>query len=1621
MKSNYLSYALFSILLLTLLGCVCAAEYDIGANNFTEPGIVGLTIEEDGIYNLNESVMVDRKNAIYIKSSNVTINGNGYTLTYASGGIPKNGIRIFNTVIGTTNVTIHNLTLDGWDIGINDAGSNLTTISNVNIQNSESEGMKLTQLVNSRVEDCSIINSNNGSAILASSGTNCTFDNITIPSSPESCIRLVDCVDYTINGSKLSNSQIGIDLLDSPNSNILKNTIDACSLTGVHADYAPYSTFKDNEISSCEVGFDFYDTSYCDFVNNTIKSEGGFASHEAGVKYEISNDWNVSKNNISGYEYGIKVSESDDYNLTENYIWNNSIGVYAGENSDYVNIFNNTIYKNILGISLYSPLKAFPTNVLPNNGILNDDGTGNDGLDHPVITAANMSNNEILYVTGYVGVNNSSTIFANTIVDVYLVNYTTPQSGDTNASISNYGGSWIYLGSNTTDGNGIFNTYINIVGVNTSPLINNSYVTAITRKETSGKHISSEFGLNTPVREKVPICRNLSINVTEELYNSPIWINVTIEPKGYAIVDVTATLGNNTYQLATTDIGTSRIYNGTIYTPNSTGIKPIKITTYYSPVGDPANIMSIETCSCDLCGCAINVTGNPVKIPSVTSPQNFMVNNPDEKLVINVTTAHDWGNAKVNNVSISILGEEYWFNELNTNVWGANISVPHSKGNYTFTIKAMDNLTNFNTTEGWIYVNDTYYIYNSDIPYYITNPGNYFIMENIIQNNDEGILISADNVKIHGNGYSYDYYNASYNYSTDSYYGFAISSGDNISISNISMENWLYGIIGGYVENSEFKNIDISNSDTGMTFLEIQNSEISNNVMNDLDFTGILIYDSNSKNITILYNTIYNFGSTPYVYADSNPSKIYAIEYNTGELNTSKVNSNMNYPVFTNISYNETNNSLYIKGFIGRNAPNAGDFGNSKIELYLVNNTFAGDKSNAIHPGSWQLITVFNTTAAEFDKNIDVSLVNIDSNSYIVASAYLKDVGTSEYSIGYPVFYSDDGSITIGNIYTIPGQTTGNGTSIDAYVGIVGIGLPAEINVSILGTGIYNNTTTIDLVYINDTWDVYKVGLPASPLEEGLYTLNASTKTASNPSTWRISSDFGNYFVVDKSAPKITVSFDPMYAKANGTTNITVTVNDTSPIDKVNVTLNDNNSNIFHLVQKNSTTWYGLLDLGNTSGNQTVMVNISDILGHKNSTTYTNLYIDTESPKIGNIYVTPEEVALNQNTTIWVLIDDYVNIPENKTNITLKAEDNSTKTYNVTKLADNLFILNIQPNIENMSSGIYQIAVNTSDEYGNTNSTDYIKNLTVLNANITNNDTFNNYTQFNTGGTTIINLSGIYIEINTTENISSPVSVSELNNPPASGGAFTAGASPWEIQIPLLNSSVINNSYIKVYYSLADFPSNINENTLRLYRYNETSEQWVVFTTPNGGVNTAEDYVWAYTKDTSGKWIVGGSLLASTSSGSYRSSRNKDRFEGVADDVTSVELRSFISNAEVIAGNNIDMGYSTTLTSNGVLASSRASDNVTQQTILIGGPVSNPVTSRYRSYLPIPITNEEPGEGIGVIQTFKIGDYTVIVLAGSDRVGTRTAVEYFAQLDELPTDSIKVTFVAGQYKVVRVS
>jgi len=88
---------------------------------------------------------------------------------------------------------------------------------------------------------------------------------------------------------------------------------------------------------------------------------------------------------------------------------------------------------------------------------------------------------------------------------------------------------------------------------------------------------------------------------------------------------------------------------------------------------------------------------------------------------------------------------------------------------------------------------------------------------------------------------------------------------------------------------------------------------------------------------------------------------------------------------------------------------------------------------------------------------------------------------------------------------------------------------------------------------------------------------------------------------------------------------------------------------------------------------------------------------------------------------------------------------------------------------------------------------------------------------------------------------------------------------------------------------------------------------------------------------------------------------------------------------------------------------------IREDCILIGGPVANPTVRKYMEMraFPVMVTNEYPGKNRGVIQVTKINGHTVVLLAGSDRWGTKAAVEYFKTLDDLPGEPIFVEWRNG--------
>ncbi|MCS3900830.1 S-layer protein, partial [Methanococcus voltae] len=138
----------------------------------------------------------------------------------------------------------------------------------------------------------------------------------------------------------------------------------------------------------------------------------------------------------------------------------------------------------------------------------------------------------------------------------------------------------------------------------------------------------------------------------------------------------------------------------------------------------------------------------------------------------------------------------------------------------------------------------------------------------------------------------------------------------------------------------------------------------------------------------------------------------------------------------------------------------------------------------------------------------------------------------------------------------------------------------------------------------------------------------------------------------------------------------------------------------------------------------------------------------------------------------------------------------------------------------------------------------------------------------------------------------------------------------------------------------------------------------------------------------------------------------------------SITTSNLISSANIVYA-NLDKNYATELKSS--VNKCTEGYTINDDTIIVGGPLANPLAKAYMNEFAVSITNSNPGENKGVIQmiTVKsegvgiISEYTVVLLAGSDRFGTQAAVEYFKTLEEVPEEPIYVEWVDGKAVLVK--
>ncbi|MFV0388403.1 MAG: beta strand repeat-containing protein [Pyrinomonadaceae bacterium] len=261
-----------------------------------------------------------------------------------------------------------------------------------------------------------------------------------------------------------------------------------------------------------------------------------------------------------------------------------TIDTVSGSGSNYITQ-NSTFDNGALGINL----GAFTTTgvINPNNGTLNT-SLANYDMDYPIFTEVRLVGST-LYVKGYVGNNPAgSSVFANSKVEIFKadnnpVNPTGEVILGDGSSVSHGEGS-TYLGTLTTDGNGIFNGSFAVSGLTTSDFI--------TSTATSTTNNTSEFSANYST-QFVPLYGFKSVKITNDADSS-----------GDASPGDTLT-----WTLAYANTGSASISNFQIadvlpsgltitsagaqtVTVSGTGTTASKATTYTGVAGSTANLLS---------------------------------------------------------------------------------------------------------------------------------------------------------------------------------------------------------------------------------------------------------------------------------------------------------------------------------------------------------------------------------------------------------------------------------------------------------------------------------------------------------------------------------------------------------------------------------------------------------------------------------------------------------------------------------------------------------------------------------------------------------------------------------------------------------------------------------------------------------------------------------------------------------------------------------------------------------------------------------------------------------------------------------------------------------------------
>mgnify|MGYP000335992834 CR=1 FL=1 len=402
-----------------------------------------MVISSPGYYELTVDIIdSDYTVGIYINASNVVFNGNGHLLD-AIDNDSTYGIWIDNA----DNVTIKNITIQDWGVGVYVNTSSKCRIIECDVLSINGTGIYLDETYSTNITDCVVRTNNEIGIYLCNSSRNLIEGNI-------------------IEGNNIDGIRIH---KSSYNNVVIQNYIYRNRYYGINigsiGSPSPNTYISNNTIKNHEAGIIVFYSSNTTIVNTMIENSDNYGI-ELYSSYQVMIINNIIKNTTDPDWGAIHASSSGNITIVGNKIIDNAQGIhlYNGNNG---NITNNMLVNSNISMEDYSNVVVSKNNIT----------SGYIKLDNAQYIT--MSHNRILNATYglYLYLADHSTVTYNYIGNckygLYLYSTDYNHVGHNVISDCDYG---ITVGYDSTDNTLSNNTMVNCgVYITTSSALDNTF------------------------------------------------------------------------------------------------------------------------------------------------------------------------------------------------------------------------------------------------------------------------------------------------------------------------------------------------------------------------------------------------------------------------------------------------------------------------------------------------------------------------------------------------------------------------------------------------------------------------------------------------------------------------------------------------------------------------------------------------------------------------------------------------------------------------------------------------------------------------------------------------------------------------------------------------------------------------------------------------------------------------------------------------------------------------------------------------------------------------------------------------------------------------------------------